>query len=62
MSLDQETWYTTEYPPQDANGSQTMSGSVIVYGDRFTFTGSINGSAYQTGTYNIYFKLLGIEL
>lgn len=62
FSIDQETWYSTEYPPQDSAGSQTMSGSVVVYGDRFTFTGFINGQAYSTGTYNIYFKLLGIEL
>lgn len=60
MSTDQENWYSLEYPPQDDQGSQTMSGQVNVYGDRFTFTGYIN--AAQTGTHNIYFKLLGIEI
>lgn len=62
MSLDQENWYSTEFPPQDDAGVQLMSGSTNVYGDRFTFAGYINGSQYQTGTYNIYYKLLGIEL
>lgn len=60
MSTDQVTWYSVEFPPQDSNGNQTMSGQVIVYGDRFTFTGSINGA--NTGVHNIYYKLLGIEI
>lgn len=62
MSLDQVNWYSTDFPPQTPTGGQAMSGSVVVHGDKFVFTGSINGTAYQTGTHNIYFKLLGIEL